>query len=113
MTQRIPINPGIPIPALRVPESQLIADHLIRLTKITSFSSYWFKFNKVRGPTYIFDREARLNGSDITECDIMISTLARQFYFGDTIDQDDLKQFINLNSDVQFWYGTDKLIKVF
>ena len=62
---------------------------------------------------YIFDRETRLNGSDITECDIIISTLARQFYFGGTIDQDDLKQFINLNSDVQFWYGTDKLIKVF
>jgi len=70
---------------------------------------YW---DEVRGPTYIFDRETRLNGSDITECDIIISTFARQFYFGDTIDQDDLKQFINLNSDVQFWYGTDKLIKL-
>ena len=36
--------------------------------------------------------------------------MAREFYFGDTIDEDDLKQMINLNSDVQFYFGTDKLI---
>ena len=28
---------------------------------------------------------------------------ARQFYFGEEITEDDLKQFINLNTDVQFW----------
>ena len=48
--------------------------------------------------------------SDITTRDIEISRLARQFYFGEEITEDDLKQFINLNSDVQFWFGTDKLI---
>ena len=34
----------------------------------------------------------------------------KTFYFGEEITEDDLKQFINLNSDVQFWFGTDKLI---
>ena len=62
--------------------------------------SYW---DQVRGPVYIFDREPRLMGADITDCDREISRLARQFYFGEDINEDDLKQFINLNSDVQFW----------
>ena len=61
---------------------------------------YW---DQVRGPVYIFDREPRLMGADITDCDREISRLARQFYFGEDINEDDLKQFINLNSDVQFW----------
>merc|ERR1712170_308182 len=67
-------------------------------------------WDETRGPFYIFDREPRLNGSDITPRDIEISRLAREFYFGEEITEDDLKQFINLNSDVQFWFGTDKLI---
>ena len=29
--------------------------------------------------------------------------MAREFYFGEEINEDDLKQFINLNTDVQFW----------
>ena len=29
--------------------------------------------------------------------------MAREFYFGEEITEDDLKQFINLNTDVQFW----------
>ena len=48
--------------------------------------------------------------SDFGECDVEVARLAREFYFGDTIDEDDLKQLINLNSDVQFYFGTDKLI---
>ena len=32
-----------------------------------------------------------------------ILRMARQFYFGEEINEDDLKQFINLNTDVQFW----------
>ena len=62
--------------------------------------TYW---DEVRGPVYIFDRETRLNGTDIRECDKDIARLARYFYFGDSINSEDLKQFINLNSDVQFW----------
>ena len=30
--------------------------------------------------------------------------MAREFYFGEEITEDDLKQFINLNTDVQFWW---------
>ena len=48
--------------------------------------------------------------TDFGEHDAEISRLARKFYFGETIDEEDLQQMINLNSDVQFWYGTDKLI---
>jgi len=69
-------------------------------------------WDEVRGPVYIFDREVRRNGSDAGPCDTQISRMAREFYFGEEINEDDLKQFINLNTDVQFWYGTDKLIKL-
>ena len=48
-------------------------------------------------------RETRLNGSDFSDCDIEVSRMAREFYFGEDITEDDLQQFINLNSDVQFW----------
>ena len=51
----------------------------------------------------ILFRETRLNGSDFSDCDIEVSRMAREFYFGETITEDDLQQFINLNSDVQFW----------
>ena len=51
----------------------------------------------------ILFRETRLNGSDFSECDIEVSRMAREFYFGESITEDDLQQFINLNSDVQFW----------
>ena len=51
----------------------------------------------------ILFRETRLNGSDFSDCDIEVSRMAREFYFGESITEDDLQQFINLNSDVQFW----------
>ena len=35
----------------------------------------------------------------------------REFYFNGTIGPEDLKQFINLNSDVQFWFGTERMIE--
>ena len=34
---------------------------------------------------------------------LSVLRMARQFYFGEEITEDDLKQFINLNTDVQFW----------
>ena len=74
-------------------------------------------FQKPILPADLLDKENFINSnfdkhffSDITTRDIEISRLARQFYFGEEITEDDLKQFINLNSDVQFWFGTDKLI---
>ena len=43
----------------------------------------------------LWDRERRI----ITA----LVRMAREFYFGEEINEDDLKQFINLNTDVQFW----------
>ena len=71
-----------------------------------------------KGPFYIFDRYCELikinkrkppfriptlNKSDYGPCDVLVSQKARQFYFNGNITADDLKQFINLNTDVQFW----------
>jgi len=63
------------------------------------------------GPFYIFDRIPALNKSDFGACDVEVAKAARQFYFQDNITSEDLQQFINLNTDVQFWFGTDKMIK--
>ena len=65
----------------------------------------------IAGIKNIFIRIPALNKSDYGPCDVHISQKARRFYFGGNITAEDLKQFINLNSDVQFWYGTHKMIQ--
>jgi len=62
------------------------------------------------GPFYIFDRISALNKSDYGVCDVEVAKAARTFYFQDNITSEDLQGFINLNTDVQFWFGTDKMI---
>ena len=41
--------------------------------------------------------------SPLSPSSLSVLRKARQFYFGEEITEDDLKQFINLNTDVQFW----------
>jgi hypothetical protein len=63
------------------------------------------------GPKIIFERNSNLNGTDFGDCDVEVATAAREFYFQGNITSEDLKQYINLWSDVEVWFGTEKMIQ--
>ena len=50
-----------------------------------------------------YQGQARLAAFTAFSASLYVLRMARQFYFGEEITEDDLKQFINLNTDVQFW----------
>ena len=85
---------------LRQPTGMRIKDHFTYLTGrcLTDCKpslNYNILFFLIRIPA--------LNKTDYRPCDVEIAKKAREYYFNGTITAEDLKQFINLNTDVQFW----------
>merc|ERR1719233_1432947 len=56
----------------------------------------------------MFLERSLLNTTD--KCDEQYASMAKNFYFGDTLDSDDLLSYINFGSDVKFGFPTNMYI---
>merc|ERR1711892_105120 len=54
----------------------------------------------------MFPQKSLLNKTD--NCDVKYAKLAKTFYFGDTLDSDDLLSYVTMGSDIKFAYGTQE-----